>query len=643
MAGNGGRRGGGVGRRGWLELVSTALVLVLALGGCGHDPSQPSAGLPTADPVLAELAQALGQLSLQDAPLAGSTAEAQAELDQIMKGMDGASPTVLPGALTYADDQPSAVGGLSFEWTWPSGVWLYESTVELRHDGEAWRALWSPSLIHPQLDSSNRLVHRRWPATRAGIVGDGGQPLIERYVVVDVGLDKTLVDPAQAEASARQLAELLQIDADRLVERVAQAGPKAFVTAITLRQDEVPSNITDIPGVRGVKDSALLGPKPGFMSEILGQLGPATADDIATSDGSVAAGDQVGQSGLQRRYDAQLRGVAGDSVYLRDRSAPPAEPDEIPPAQAVLHQQDPVAGQPLELSFNPSLQLKAEAVLATVGPSAAVVLIRPSDGAVLAAAQSPAAQGQAEANFGRYAPGSTFKIVTTLALLRHGLTPDSPVQCSRSANAGGLTMTNYSGYPSSQLGGISLTAAVAHSCNTAFVNEIGRLGDADLAQAAGSLGLGIDYDAGAPVFYGIVPRADSSAMKGQEVIGQGGVLVSPLAMAGVVASVAAGRTVVPWMVSQVRPSPTGAPLTETEAAQLRQVLQATVSLGAARSLQGVVLGAKTGTAEYGSGQPLPTHAWMVAYTDHDLAVAVWVHDGDSGSGVAGPLIRALLS
>ncbi|MDR1077064.1 MAG: penicillin-binding protein [Propionibacteriaceae bacterium] len=640
MSGHRGGSSGRTGRRRRLSAVVVGLGLVLALTACGHGGQSK---LPPADQILAQLAQALTELSLDQAPLTTSTTTAQADLDEILKGMDEARPTVGPGQLVYDDATSSAVGALLFDWTWPSGVWSYQATVDLTYDGQDWRAVWSPSLVHPQLDASTRLVHRRLPAQRAGLVGDGGQPLIERYVVVHVGLDKTLVDPERTAESARRLAELLQLDGDRLVERVEQAGPKAFVTAVTLRQSEVRPEILDIPGVRGIKDSALLGPKPNFMSEILGQIGTATADDIAASDGAVVAGDQVGQSGLQRRYDAQLRGLAGDLVYLRDRAAPPAEADETPPAQAVLHQLDPVDGQPLDLSFDPTLQLKAEAVLATVGPAAAAVLIRPSDGAVLAAAQSPAAQGQAEANFGRYAPGSTFKIVTTLALLRQGLTPDSPVQCSRTANAGGLTMTNYSGYPSSQLGRISLTAAVAHSCNTAFVNEISRLGDGDLAQAAASLGLGLDYDAGAPVFYGEVPRSDSTAMKGQEVIGQGGVLVSPVAMAGVVASVAAGRTVVPWLVAATRPSPTGAPLSEVEAAQLRQVLEATVSYGAARSLQGVVQGAKTGTAEYGSGQPLPTHAWMVAYTDHDLALAVWVHDGDSGSGVAGPLVRALLT
>ena len=52
--------------------------------------------------------------------------------------------------------------------------------------------------------------------------------------------------------------------------------------------------------------------------------------------------------------------------------------------------------------------------------------------------------------------------------------------------------------------------------------------------------------------------------------------------------------------------------------------------------------AKTGTAEYGTSDPHPTHAWMIG-AQGDLAVAVFVADGDSGSKTAGPLLKAFLT
>ena len=79
---------------------------------------------------------------------------------------------------------------------------------------------------------------------------------------------------------------------------------------------------------------------------------------------------------------------------------------------------------------------------------------------------------------------------------------------------------------------------------------------------------------------------------------------------------------------------------------LRGLLRGVVDTGSGRFLLDVpgVTGAKTGTAEYGepdaSGE-LATHAWMIA-TRGDLAVAVFVETGVSGSQTAGPVLEAFL-
>jgi cell division protein FtsI/penicillin-binding protein 2 len=59
------------------------------------------------------------------------------------------------------------------------------------------------------------------------------------------------------------------------------------------------------------------------------------------------------------------------------------------------------------------------------------------------------------------------------------------------------------------------------------------------------------------------------------------------------------------------------------------------------SVPGAPVLAKTGTAEFGSEEPLQTHAWMIA-VHGDLAVAVFVDVGESGSGTAGPLLDRFL-
>jgi cell division protein FtsI/penicillin-binding protein 2 len=131
-------------------------------------------------------------------------------------------------------------------------------------------------------------------------------------------------------------------------------------------------------------------------------------------------------------------------------------------------------------------------------------------------------------------------------------------------------------------------------------------------------------------------------------IGQGEVLASPLAMAAVAASVLAGEAVVPVMVEN--PAPGGgdespaAPLTSEETDQLQEMMWAAVEGGTASFLQDVPggrVGAKTGTAEYVADGEAGLHAWMIAIQD-DLAVAVFVEEGESGSRTAGPILEEFL-
>jgi cell division protein FtsI/penicillin-binding protein 2 len=131
-------------------------------------------------------------------------------------------------------------------------------------------------------------------------------------------------------------------------------------------------------------------------------------------------------------------------------------------------------------------------------------------------------------------------------------------------------------------------------------------------------------------------------------IGQGTVLASPFAMATVAASVSAGRAVLPVLLPehQVEQTAPEKPLSGAEAATLRSLMRAVVTSGSGRFLLDVPgqVGAKTGTAEYGEPDAtgsLPTHAWMIA-TRGDLAVAVFVGTGVSGSRTAGPVLEAFL-
>ncbi|MCC2333723.1 penicillin-binding transpeptidase domain-containing protein [Cellulomonas wangsupingiae] len=616
-----------------------------------------SEGTPDARPAAEALAAALASGEFTDVPFTADApppAEVAAVRTAVVEGLGGSTATVEVGDVTLAEDEKTATAGLDVTWDLPGtdADWTYSATAKLVRDDEdeeqPWRARWEVRLLAPDLVAGERLTLTRAVAERGDVLGQGDAVLVEKRPVSRIGIDKTRVAEAELDGAARGLAVALGMDGDAYATRVLGAGPRAFVEAIVVRGGDAAYDVAalgGLPGVGVVPDELPLAPTRAFARPILGGVGAATAEIIEASEGAVAAGDLVGLSGLQRQYDAQLRGTPGTGVMAVAESG----------SERVLHTSEPVPGEPLRTTLDPTLQQRAEDVVGAVVPAAAVVALRPSTGEVLAAASGPGGEGLSTATVGQYAPGSTFKVVSALAYLRGGLTPDSTVTCPPTVDVDGRTFRNFPGYPSSAQGDVPLRTAFAHSCNTAFIGARDLADQGDLLAAARSLGLEPEADLGFPAFLGTVPDEASATAHAASVIGQGQVLASPLGMATVAASVAAGRTVVPRLVadaagdvpedSEGADLPDATPLTAEEAAALQGMMRAVVTEGGAKVLADVpgepVL-AKTGTAQFGGDDDLRNHAWMIA-VQGDLAVAVFVGEGDYGSTTAGPLMRAFLA
>src|SRR6478609_3132593 len=449
-------------------------------------------------------------------------------------------------------------------------------------------------LLAPDLAAGETLQVHRVQAERADVLGAGDAVLVESRPVFRIGIDKTRVPAADAEGSARELASMLGLDPEAYAAQVAAAGEKAFVEAIVVRADDPAYDrgaLAVLPGVNMIETALPLAPNRAFARPVLGTVGQATAEVVEDSDGAVVASD-------------------------------------------------------------PAVQQAAEDLVATVtGSASAIVAIRPSTGDVLAAASGPGGGGMSTATLGLYAPGSTFKVASSLALLRAGLTPDSTVTCPETATVDGRSFQNYPGYPADALGDITLRTAVAESCNTAFLTAAGTAPQEALADAAEALGLVAGADLGFAATLGEVPaEATGGTDHAASMIGQARVQATPLGMATVAASVAAGARVTPRLLlgtagETATPAPDPAqPLTTGEADALRSMMRAVVTEGGGDFLQdvpGPEVIAKSGTAQYGSGDDLQNHAWMIA-AQGDLAVAVFVETGDFGSTTSGPLLEAFL-
>jgi cell division protein FtsI/penicillin-binding protein 2 len=607
----------------------------------GGDDAAPPSG------VADDLAAALSEHSLGDVPLTDEAdraafAELVSPLEEVPVSVEVASVEEVEGA---GDEPGSATVALAWRWDLAdAAAWEYDTTVALVPDGTGWQVDWAPDALAPDLAEGDSLGLRTLPAVRGDITGAGGAVLVTERPVLRYGLDKTKVDGPQVARSARRIARLLDVDVASYVERAEAMGAEAFVEALVLREDDALDVLPAFAEVRGalaVRDTLPLAPTREFAAALLGRVGPATAEVVEASEGRIVAGDEVGLSGLQARYDEQLRGRPGTAVVARDADDQLRTLTEVPATD----------GADLATTLDPVLQQKAEDVLAGLGdgaPAAALVAIRPSDGAVLASANGAGAAGADLAMTGQYAPGSTFKVVTSLALLRSGMGVDDVVSCPATTVVDGRLFKNYDDYPASSLGDVTFTQAIAQSCNTALIGNADRLAEGELTAAAQALGLGTDHDLGFPVYFGQVPPPETETGAAADMIGQGTVLASPFAMATVAASVRAGRAVLPVLLPdhRVEQVPPQAPLTGPESGTLRGLMRAVVTTGSGRFLQDVPgeVGAKTGTAEH--GQPdasgsLPTHAWMIA-TRGDLAVAVFVETGVSGSQTAGPVLEAFL-
>lgn len=577
-------------------------------------------------------------------PVAGAPATVRERYTALTSGVVDGLGIEPPSVVLASVSEPAegrATAEFTLTWTLPDGPWRYTTTGDLARGEQGWQVEFTPALVHPELTDDLRLTTRRARPERGDIVAADGTPLVTDRPVVDVGIHPARAD--DVDALAATLREVLDITAEGLEDRVASVDPDQFVPVITLREDdwnEVESDLRDLAGVVGRRGALPLAPTAEFARPLLGRAGPVTAELVEAHPDRYAAGDMAGLSGLQRRYDDHLAGRPGLQIV-----AVPGEgaPEDTP--TTVLHERRPVDGDPVRITLDERVQRAADATLADVEFPSALVAIRVGDGHVVAVANGPGTGGLDIATQGRFAPGSTFKVVTTAALLDQGLTPDEVVGCPAEAVVDGRAFTNAE---DGARGEIPFREAFAQSCNTTFVSLADDLAPDALADAAADFGLGGAHTLGVDAFTGEVPTTEPGTDQAASAIGQGRILASPLAMADVAATVARGAHLPPSLVLAPHPGDTAEerPLDPAVAATLQQLMREVVtdgSGGAVADVPGPPVHGKTGTAEYGTTTPPRTHAWFIGFQD-DLAFAVLVAETEDSFGgrVAAPLAADFL-
>jgi peptidoglycan glycosyltransferase len=384
-------------------------------------------------------------------------------------------------------------------------------------------------------------------------------------------------------------------------------------------------------------------------------------DALAQTVGYVSA--RYGTSGIEDAYDRALTpaDTTGDPV---------AQFDEILSAFAGTSAQS--HGADVVTTIVPAIERTLWAELSRHARGAGVVL-DPATGAVLAIASVPSydpAHLDAEfpslvndensplidrATSGLYPPGSTFKIFTAASALEDSIvTMDSRFEDPGYLQIGNFTLHDNE---SEATGNQDLTGAFALSSNVDFAQIALKMGTDAFYDAFEKWGIGAPLDFQLPAETDRLPPKDTivPGELAQMGFGQGALLMTPLHMALIAATVAnAGTMPRPYIVRQIvrdgkvaSVTPLGAlatPVSAQTAAEVTTMMLAVVTrgTGTTAAIRGVKVAGKTGTATNPHGA---AHSWFVCFAPADhprFVVAIVVENAGYGADVAAPIARDVL-
>ena len=630
-------------RRSWLAVAAVltgGLATATALSGCG--PSKPSA-----EDVLSSYLTAWGKgdWAAMQRLTAGPPASFVPVNSGVFTSLGVTHASFTAGRTITASSGKTASARVTEHFDLPqAGAWNPVTTVHLaRSSNDEWRVVWSPATINPALGAGDTMaVTRAWPA-RAPVLGAGGTPLTRTVSRVVVGIVGSRITHRGAVRADLLAAGATRAEVSRALAQ-ARTHPDYFEPVFTvssarfaqLKAAPGPGNVYKVRGTQFQREAAEEAITDQLGAHVIGSLGPVTAEQLKDLGAPYDATATVGQTGLEASQERTLAGTPATHVEIHNAAGSTVER---------LATFDGQPGTAVRTSLDPRVQRAAEAALATSAHGdVAMVAIRASTGQVLAIAADPVASYDTALQ-GAYPPGSTFKVLTSTALFRHGFTPASPASCPPKLTIDGETFHNAEGdHPAS-----TVDAAFTESCNTAFLRlATEHLTPADFVATARLYGLQRTPQLGLPAFAANVPKAGSKTEFAADAIGQGRVTFSPLGMATVAASIDSGVVRAPRLVA-------GAPNDQVPASRLpagivqglRQMMANVVTSGTAAGT-GLPAGthAKTGTAEFGTGPEakLKIDGWLMGYRG-DIAFAIVTHDTGGGNGgpVNGPIIARFLN
>ncbi len=539
------------------------------------------------------------------------------------------------------------------------------------------------------LAEANRIRKVPVLAPRGRLFDREGRLLVDNYPSVSCYILREQVKDLSIDLPLIAQGLHLTVDQIQATLRRFQSAPK--YQPIPLKQDITPdeqafieAHRNELPELQTLDEQRRLYPRDGFAAHLIGYVGEVS-EQMLDNDSRYAfyqPGDVVGRSGVEQTYDALLRGKDGSRDVIVNSHG-----KEV----GALGQELAVPGQDLKLTIDLDIQMAAEKALE--GKIGAIVAMDPHTGEILALASRPTFDPNQfsvrltksywneilnnpdhpllnKATQAQLAPGSTFKIIMSVAGLQEGVAQSMHVMCN-----GGADFYGHFYACDKHHGMVDINNAIPWSCDTFYYNLANRLGIDTIARYATSLGFsqrtGIDLP---DETSGTMP---STAWKlktqhekwfaGEVIsvgIGQGAVTATPIQLARALGGVASGGVlhrphvvfpdeVPPDQLSAIHDTFPGSGEKTIELSPenwqiISDAMAATTVTGtaAASHLEGIDFAGKTGTAQVmshdalarsGGGHKTVPNAWFVGMAPRrnpDIVVTVLWQNGNWGANSA---------
>jgi penicillin-binding protein 2 len=541
-----------------------------------------------------------------------------------------------------------------------------------------------------KLSEQNRIRIKKVVAPRGVIYDRAGRILADTRPSFNMYI--TPEDIKDFNQTVDGLATLFKVDREEIIDKMKAASgfPPSFPVKIKsdITKDEVgkvEANRVYLPGVTIQIEPKRNYPYGIMMAHMLGYVSEVSDEELKNKElKNYAPGDNIGRYGLERAYEAYLRGTDGEKRV---------EVDAMGREVRTLDTVEPAAGNNLYLNVDLDMQLTLEK--AFENKKGGSIALDTKTGGVLALVSRPSfdpnkfASGITKEDWqaiatdkfhplqnrviqGRYPPGSTFKIVLALKGLEDGIINEKTGFSCRGGFAFGKRV--FKCWKKGGHGNISVHRGIVESCDVFFYNAGLKIGVDRIHEMAEAIGLGKITGIDLPnEKNGLIP---STAWKrktfgepwyeGETVsvsIGQGAVWLTPIQLAQLSAFVAnEGVNFKPQIVNRIV-SPEGKtqkifePVMNSNMTIKKEVIKIVKDgmkgvvnepggTAYGSRLQNVSMSGKTGTAQSvgEKGKNSGDHAWFIAYApaeEPSIAISVLVEYGGHGASVSAPIAKAV--